>query len=314
MGGGGVMKAALKFAGFGFNGGLRGAPPGPLQEQSATTTTVAATKLFSNPAETIVSSPESKTAVFDFSENGKSKSSSSIQRPSWEIDDWEFTDGGEEFLLSDSIQVMPRVIFGGVPTLEEATEATSDLKDALEESFSSVSKEYELEISETKACVTSESVVAFPFESKPVFQAFSLLKESPEAQTVVASLASDKNVWDAVMQNEKVMEFLKLQQTNNECRDYQTSSMCFEDGYDVKHTEGLGDVFMKSIQNLKLTVVEMINNISLFFQDLFGGAGATNISLDANGNARATYVDRIMGSSFMALAVMTIMVVVLKRR
>lgn len=33
-------------------------------------------------------------------------------------------------------------------------------------------------------------------------------------QSVVASLASDRNVWDAVMGNEKVMEFLKLQQTS----------------------------------------------------------------------------------------------------
>lgn len=32
-------------------------------------------------------------------------------------------------------------------------------------------------------------------------------------QDVVASLAADKNVWDAVMKNEKVMEFYRTQQS-----------------------------------------------------------------------------------------------------
>ncbi|KAL5667478.1 hypothetical protein ACJX0J_019699, partial [Zea mays] len=46
-----------------------------------------------------------------------------------------------------------------------------------------------------------------------VVQAFTLLKSSTEAQSVVASLASDRNVWDAVLKNEKVMEFYKTHQT-----------------------------------------------------------------------------------------------------
>lgn len=33
-------------------------------------------------------------------------------------------------------------------------------------------------------------------------------------QSVVASLASDKNVWDAVMKNEKVMQFYRNHQSS----------------------------------------------------------------------------------------------------
>lgn len=54
-----------------------------------------------------------------------------IQRPSWEIDEWEFAGGVEEELL-DSLHPAPRLVFGPVPTLEEAQEATADLKDAVE--------------------------------------------------------------------------------------------------------------------------------------------------------------------------------------
>ncbi|KAI3959556.1 hypothetical protein MKX01_025072, partial [Papaver californicum] len=74
---------------------------------------------------------------------------------------------------------------------------------------------------------------------------------NPAAQSVVSSLASDKNVWDAVMGNEKVMEFLKLHQTDNEYHEYKKPLMCFED---VKQTEGFGNVFLKSVDNFKLKV------------------------------------------------------------
>ncbi|KAI3855975.1 hypothetical protein MKW92_023406 [Papaver armeniacum] len=283
MGGGGVMRtAAAKIASFSFRG---------------TPSLV--------PAE---------------NQESKIKSLSSItRRPSWEIDDWDFADQEEEpeVLLSDSIQNMPsRVIFGGVPSLEEAEEATSELKVALDDMTSSLDYEYEYEseTSETKACVTttSEDPITIPSESGPILQAFSLLKESPAAQSVVSSLACDENVWDAVMGNEKVMEFLKLHQTDNEYHEHKKLSMCFED---IKQTEGLGNMFSKTLDNFKLKVLEMMTSLSTLFQDLFGGqASGSNIHLDANGNARATIVDRIKGSSFMALAIMVIMVVILKRR
>lgn len=104
--------------------------------------------------------------------------------------------------------------------------------------------------------------------------------------------------------------------TVDECNEDQISSKSFDDDeYDVKHFDGSENMFMKSIQSLKFTVVEMMNNVSLFFQDLLRGPEAGNIvSSDENENASAaTKMDKVFGASFMALAVMAIMVVVLKR-
>ncbi|KAI3834115.1 hypothetical protein MKX03_017502 [Papaver bracteatum] len=304
MGGGGVIRAATKVACLGVNRGFRGA----LQEKSATTTSISTEK-----------TQESNSVITCLSaENGNIKSSCAIESPSWRIDDWEFTDGEEEVLLSESSPI-PRVIFGGVPSLEEAEKATSELKEALDLEMNSsiISKQHELELADTKACVTIDTEVGFCSESKPVFQAFSLLKESPEAQSVVASLASDKNLWDAVLRNEKVMQFIKSRQTIDECHDDQTPSKNFEDDEDdTKHSQASQNVFLSSIQNLKFAVMDMMNNVSHFFQDLFGGLlGPDNdVSLDGNGNASAaSNMDKVIGASFMGLAVMVIMVVVLKR-
>lgn len=54
---------------------------------------------------------------------------SGIQVPASEIDDWMFV--REEELL-DSPHPAPRLVFGPVPTLEEAKPATAELKDAIE--------------------------------------------------------------------------------------------------------------------------------------------------------------------------------------
>lgn len=39
-------------------------------------------------------------------------------------------------------------------------------------------------------------------------------------QEVVASIASDKNVWDAVMKNQKVLDFYKTHQTGKPEEEY----------------------------------------------------------------------------------------------
>lgn len=49
---------------------------------------------------------------------------------SWDLDDWEFTDGGD--LIIEAGEPTPRVVFGAVPTLQEAKEATTELKDAID--------------------------------------------------------------------------------------------------------------------------------------------------------------------------------------
>ncbi|XP_039131838.1 uncharacterized protein LOC120268560 [Dioscorea cayenensis subsp. rotundata] len=139
---------------------------------------------------------------------------SSIQRPSWEVDEWEFAGGNEEELL-DLLHPAPRLVFGPVPTMEEAKDATSDLKDAIEKVYFAPTAEVAMKgMQETSPGLTAAILPSVP---KHVAQAFSLLQGSPEAQEVVASIASDKNVWDAVMKNQKVLDFYKTHQTVIPC-------------------------------------------------------------------------------------------------
>ncbi|KAJ4982397.1 hypothetical protein NE237_033234 [Protea cynaroides] len=320
MGGGGAIRAAAKVASFGVNGGLRSVPSLPMAEQS-----MAAARNTSRPATSIVSSvttEEGRSPVLLSSQNGKIEAS--VQRPLWEIDDWEFA-GDEDDLLLDYMAPMPRLVFGGAPTLEEAQEATSELKDALNQVYFSANPSGDLE---TKACITEETAVANPSVPKHALQAFLLLKESPAAQSVVASLASDKNVWDAVMQNEKITEFFQSQQTSavsydmdmsdkESCADNgfndQESLKNVDDGFDEAFSGRFESGFMGFIENVRLTATEMVKNVSDFIESLFGGSVAANAAVDEKGSASGMPIDKIIGSSFMGLAVLAIMMVVLKR-
>ncbi|XP_042518573.1 uncharacterized protein LOC122092319 [Macadamia integrifolia] len=175
--------------------------------------------------------------------------------------------------------------------------------------------------SETKACVTKETAVSIPTVPKHALQAFVLLKESSAAQSVVSALVADKNVWDAVMQNEKVMEFFQSQQTtgmdfndkescvDNEFND-QESVKIIDDEYDGKSSES---GFMGFIENVKIKVAEMVKNMSDFIQNLFGGSIAGNKSMDEKGSASGMLPDKSIAASFMGLAILVIMVVVMKR-
>uniref|UniRef100_A0A5B6YXP2 Uncharacterized protein n=1 Tax=Davidia involucrata TaxID=16924 RepID=A0A5B6YXP2_DAVIN len=221
MGGGGAMRAAAKVAGIGVvSGGLRGVPAVSPAEHPFS----AAARKATRPVSVFASSTEDVNSnVLIASQNNSIDAT--VQRPSWEINDWEFA-GGEEDLFIESGEPMPRLVFGGLPTLQEAKDATSELKDVLEKVYLSSPKSTGgggsfiaadqgsglslLPNSETKACVTSET----PAVPKNALQAFRFLNESPAAQTVVASIASDPNVWHAVLQNEALVEFLQSHKTS----------------------------------------------------------------------------------------------------
>lgn len=115
MGGGGAMRAAAKVAGIGaFSGGFR------------------ASGLAENPVNLAA-----RNAVRPVSSGLSSTSSltveDTVQRPAWEIDDWEFAGSEDEFVVDRNVSGNPRLVFGPVPTIEEAKEATFELKDALDQ-------------------------------------------------------------------------------------------------------------------------------------------------------------------------------------
>ncbi|KAJ9153689.1 hypothetical protein P3X46_027107 [Hevea brasiliensis] len=319
MGGGAAMKAACKIAGIGVvNSGFRGgfsAVSSPA-EQSV--------RNASRPVSAILSSCQTgATGGVEIA---------GVQRPALQIDDWEFAGGDEEQLL-ESNDPIPRVVFGPAPSLQEAKSATNELKDALEKVYTSSSPRpgsggslgggqlsgltllTNSDYLENKSCITCEP--RSNSASSYAIKAFALLNESPEAQSVVASIAADPNVWDAVMKNEALLEFLQSQKTksdaDDESQDLGSPREFTKLSDDASEAGKFENGYKYRFENIKHTVVEMMNNVSSFVHHIFGFSAAENISGAADGNSRSSFSDNTLRASFMALALMVIVMVVLRR-
>lgn len=285
------MRAAAKAAGIG------GVLAGGIRSGAAVDTLAARNSV--RPASAGVVSSTSEQA------GGLKVEQPAVQRPVWEIDDWEFAGSSDDDLIVDRTRpVKPRMVFGPVPTLEEAKEATSELKDALEKVYlsspkSSGSVGSSSSVQETKSCVTYESSVP-----KGAMQAFMFLKESPVAQTVVASVACDPNVWNAVMQNPALVEFLQSERKCPEVEVHECAESfvgCEEDG----KPDGLMGIF----EDVKNSVLEMVGSLTHFIQGLFAEPDVGKKPESTEGTQKTFFA----GGTFMALAMMVIMVVVMKR-
>ncbi|XP_011048250.1 PREDICTED: uncharacterized protein LOC105142358 isoform X2 [Populus euphratica] len=324
MGGGRAMRAAAKVAGIGVvNSGIRGAiscvPPSAEQ----------AVRNASRPVSAIISSTLSGGEV-----------AATVQRPSWELDEWEFAGGVEEETVVHSAEPVARVVFGGAPpSLQEAEAATFELKDALQKVYlsspnsgtaSSVGGSQlsglpllrKSDSLETKDCIPCDPTGA-PVP-KYAMQAFSLLNESPKIQTVVAAVASDPNVWNAVWENEALQDFLQSQNTNTQSseakefvrdtysQDAVSSKKFTELSDDESEAQSSQTELVDIINNVKLTVVDMVTNVSAYFQKIFSFSSAEHTPA-ANERAGAATIEKTIGASLMGLAVIVIMVVVLRR-
>ncbi|KAG8472402.1 hypothetical protein CXB51_034216 [Gossypium anomalum] len=314
--GGGAMRAAAKVAGAGIvNTGLRG---GVQVAPSSAEFSVMR-----------VASSRSASSGISVSGGGVSSVSDMTASPnqmmSWEmVDDWEFAGGIEEEVptaISGGGEPMRRVLFGGAPTLEEAKEAASDLKDALDKAYLSSlnstddtrSSRSSLLSEETKDCVAYDAKATLL--PKPAVQAFKLLNESPAVQSMVASIAADPNVWNAVLHNPAYMDFIGSQKTNyifEENRSRQgceSTSVKIEEYFEANEGKEVGNPFSEFLENLKSSVVEVANKATDFLQSLFNIPTA---GMEKE-NGGLNYLEKTIGASLMGLAVMVIMVVLLKR-
>ncbi|KAJ4848416.1 hypothetical protein Tsubulata_030914 [Turnera subulata] len=307
--GGGAMRTAAKVAGIGIaNSGIRSGLSGlpASTEQSV--------RNASRPVSAIISS--------------SARADAPVQRPVSELDDWELAGGLEDELALELAEPLPRLVFGGAPTLQEARDATTELKDALNKVYLSSPLGSSLgddqlnlpllgnsDHVETKGCISFQSKETVP---KNAIMAFQFLNESPQAQSVVASIASDPNVWDAVLKNEDLQVFLKSQKTDVTVEDVASPKSFKEMSEDDKNedlsttTEPLG--LLESIKvtalDIKDTVVTMVNNFPSQLQKFFG---YSSTEVDAEEKSRPVFNEIAMGASLMGLAVMVIMLVVLKR-
>ncbi|URE38061.1 hypothetical protein MUK42_17712 [Musa troglodytarum] len=141
-------------------------------------------------------------------------------------------------------------------------------------------------------------------------QAFSLLQGSPEVQ-----LASDKNVWDAIMKNEKVMEFYRT------CMSTVESSVAREAPVADIDSKSLGGeatgrlVIADFVHDVKHKVVETVSNISSFLQELLGTSAGASSSTSTKTSHEDDWpsVNFATGATFLSLAIAAILVVLLKR-
>ncbi|KAL6843087.1 hypothetical protein ACP4OV_026800 [Aristida adscensionis] len=244
---------------------------------------------------------------------------------SWEVDDWEFADWRDHDAAAVAVAVAeetpvgkPRLVFAP-PSREEAEEATMELTDAIERAYFNeapvgVVKEQDKELNKLAA----DAII--PSMPGHVLQAFTLLKSSPEAQSVVASLASDRNVWEAVLKNDKVMEFCKTQpnlvQTFTEDTATVESPEKFEDASaeNTSHEELLtGTPFSDFVDNAKKTVMELVDNITHFFQDMFRSPIVDKDGAGPSAGKGPSIAEMAAGGSFMALTIAVILVVLFKR-
>ncbi|KAL1823405.1 hypothetical protein ACET3Z_010183 [Daucus carota] len=294
MGGGAAMRAGGKLAGV-VNASFRGGIPA-----------VAVPEHLSSKARPIAGVLSSSDAQIDASTVNKVCSECD--------DDWEFPQVEE---------AMPRLVFGGPPSLQEAQDATSQLRTALDEAYLSNKSSCGPYVSypehplETKVCVATDSDTNASARSHAI-QAFRLLNESTAAQTVVASIASDQNVWSAVLQNDALVEFLRSQKTGMNGYSKKSSAGAEHSGYDSdsakkfdyetsdEETRPKND-HRNFLEDIRVRLEDMMNSLSGFFQNLFAGSGTVD------GSAKATSVDKAMGASIMGLAIMVILIVVLRR-
>lgn len=211
--------------------------------------------------------------------------------------------GDSSRLVVDKVEsTSPRRVFSPPPTIEETKEATSELKDALEQVYIS-SSAGETDHAEATTCITSDALVV-PSVSTDAMQAFKLLREHPVAQTVVASIACDPNVWNAVMQNEALMDYLKSGKRNADYDHSPHSSKSYEGEDNREGNYG----FMRFLEAAKLTVSDWANNVVNLVKDLFESPTVNKTT----GNHDTTSAVAI-GGSLMALAVMVTLLVMFKR-
>ncbi|KAL9691452.1 hypothetical protein QQ045_011876 [Rhodiola kirilowii] len=255
------------------------------------------------------------------------------------VDDWELA--GVEEVSYGSGDSLPRVVFGGAPSFDEAKEATLELKAAVENSLLSESdanpgyKEASLplligsEKSESITCVSSE-VASTHVVTKHAVQAFRFLSETPAAQNVVASIASDPNVWTAVLQNTAFVDYLESHRAvasppKAGVRSNQNQNLSLEelqDCYSESETSFAGSTKSNEsgttiadiLQSLKLTMLDVVDKVSSFFQDLFKVPEADKKSTDDVCSSTSSFIEsNTLKASVMGLAIMVISMVVLKR-
>ncbi|KGN57942.1 uncharacterized protein LOC101218021 [Cucumis sativus] len=316
MGGGEFVRAATKMAGAGagaVNAGLRGSSAVPQFGQLLRTASKPSSVYLgsSSPVPPSKATPGAEVDV--------------VHKPTWEFDDWEFANF-ENDMGMDSVGFKPRIVFGAVPSFEEAKEATTEVKEALDKVYLSSSPESDgsnmiVPINrkiESVSCLSNEtSLQSQTSVPQHAIQAFKLLKESAEAQTVVASIASDPNVWNAMLGNEALKSFLQSYQTNKIVEYHELpegveeAPVSYRVGEQPQNESTNG--FQKMLENIKTSIDDVLTKASSFIQIIFGSSPAEVSGRNNEATSGFSTAEIAMGSSIMGLVVIVVAVLLVKR-
>ncbi|PKU70045.1 hypothetical protein MA16_Dca014491 [Dendrobium catenatum] len=160
----------------------------------------------------------------------------------------------------------PRKIFGPTPTQDEAKEKCSSLKGSIEK----VSYQPNPKLDSREDCQRSvgETRTAYK-QPKHISQMFSLLHQSSEVQDVVSSIAKDECVFEAVMKNEMVAEFLKNVPPNVDSAKSISVNECPKESYSPESQKSCkGSMFSNMVNNVSgetRTVSKLPKHISQMF-------------------------------------------------
>eukprot|EP00268_Persea_americana_P063491 TRINITY_DN823_c0_g1_i2.p1 TRINITY_DN823_c0_g1~~TRINITY_DN823_c0_g1_i2.p1 ORF type:complete len:311 (-),score=38.93 TRINITY_DN823_c0_g1_i2:2253-3185(-) len=244
-------------------------------------------------------------------------SNRSVSRFVHEEDDWEHIQEEEE--VDDGIGVSgfsPRHVFGTVPSREEVETALSTLQQytkTIENRFGSTtmkdgadqmmnatnfahgvsSTNWHLNWAEPAFQIYNpQSAQSQGYDH--MFNAFHLLQINPSVQRMVASLSSDKAVWDAVMNNEAVKELKESFYTAGSNDQLESSK---------EESEAVTQFLRWILDNTKAKIAEIIDKIAKLMNDLFQPSEKERVT--------DIFMDTLRSS--LMLSVMVLLVVVITR-
>ncbi|XP_047307263.1 uncharacterized protein LOC124910637 [Impatiens glandulifera] len=206
---------------------------------------------------------------------------------------------------------IPRCVFGGPPTLQEAKAAASELKDALQKYMISNNGPRPTEIRTNH-------------DRKDVLHMVELLAKTPKFQDMAVSLVLDTKIVNAVMNNHEVIKFMNSCQKRNTVPSLEMISSANEIAgkldfiYDepVKNLSlfwRLRGRVMDLAWNVKTRAVVMVSDLSKYvYNKLHTSSAAADVGVD-DPSVESGFMDT-HGGTLVRLAIIVIMIVVFKRR
>ncbi|XP_022985238.1 uncharacterized protein LOC111483290 isoform X3 [Cucurbita maxima] len=202
-------------------------------------------------------------------------------------------------LVMEAGEPLPRLVFGGVPSFEEAKEATAELKEVLDAMCLSSPKYFESDTSLIPGISLSLNnemvdngfgVIMANDASNPgrehVLEAFRLLSCSSKIQNIVSAVACDQNVFKAVLENSDVKELIQT---------YKTSSGTEDEG-DVTEEGESGARVVKKLRNMKDFLIKMVSNIPSRLPGFLHGSSAMESAYGSDHKESITMKARKFGS------------------